>query len=96
MDGDRSITIPQSGFDLIGMHATDAAQIDSRIAADAPGQLTPLGCHYAHRLASAEIALNVDYALGQQAGAFYAVHQGRPFYDELVEFMTSGPSYNFV
>ncbi|MDH3271849.1 MAG: nucleoside-diphosphate kinase [Gemmatimonadota bacterium] len=26
-----------------------------------------------------------------QAGAFYAVHQGRPFYDELVEFMTSGP-----
>jgi nucleoside-diphosphate kinase len=26
-----------------------------------------------------------------QAGAFYAVHQGRPFYDELVSFMTSGP-----
>jgi len=26
-----------------------------------------------------------------QAGAFYAVHAGRPFYDELVEFMTSGP-----
>jgi nucleoside-diphosphate kinase len=26
-----------------------------------------------------------------QAGAFYAVHEGRPFYDELVEFMTSGP-----
>ena len=25
------------------------------------------------------------------AGAFYAVHRGRPFYDELVEFMTSGP-----
>ncbi|MGD8322586.1 MAG: nucleoside-diphosphate kinase [Gemmatimonadota bacterium] len=25
------------------------------------------------------------------AGAFYAVHKGRPFYDELVEFMTSGP-----
>jgi nucleoside-diphosphate kinase len=25
-----------------------------------------------------------------QAGAFYAVHQGRPFYDELVAFMTSG------
>ena len=24
-----------------------------------------------------------------QAGAFYAVHEGRPFYDELVEFMTS-------
>lgn len=26
-----------------------------------------------------------------QAGAFYAVHRGRPFYDELVAFMTSGP-----
>lgn len=26
-----------------------------------------------------------------QARAFYAVHEGRPFYDELVEFMTSGP-----
>ena len=26
-----------------------------------------------------------------QAGAFYAVHEGRPFYEELVEFMTSGP-----
>ena len=26
-----------------------------------------------------------------QAGAFYEVHRERPFYDELVEFMTSGP-----
>lgn len=26
-----------------------------------------------------------------QAGAFYAVHRGRPFYPELVSFMTSGP-----
>jgi nucleoside-diphosphate kinase len=26
-----------------------------------------------------------------QAGEFYAVHRGRPFYDELVEFMSSGP-----
>ena len=26
-----------------------------------------------------------------EAGAFYAVHEGRPFYPELVEFMTSGP-----
>ncbi len=25
------------------------------------------------------------------AGAFYAVHKGRPFYDGLVEFMCSGP-----
>jgi len=27
----------------------------------------------------------------EQAGAFYAVHKDRPFYAELVEFMTSGP-----
>lgn len=26
-----------------------------------------------------------------QAGAFYEVHRERPFYPELVEFMTSGP-----
>jgi nucleoside-diphosphate kinase len=26
-----------------------------------------------------------------QAGAFYEVHRGRPFYDDLVGFMTSGP-----
>jgi nucleoside-diphosphate kinase len=26
-----------------------------------------------------------------EAGAFYEVHRGRPFYKELVEFMTSGP-----
>ncbi len=27
----------------------------------------------------------------EQAGEFYAVHRERPFYPELVEFMTSGP-----
>lgn len=27
----------------------------------------------------------------EQASAFYAVHQGKPFFDELVGFMTSGP-----
>jgi nucleoside-diphosphate kinase len=27
----------------------------------------------------------------EQAGAFYAVHKERPFYAELVDFMTSGP-----
>jgi nucleoside-diphosphate kinase len=26
-----------------------------------------------------------------EAAAFYEVHRGRPFYDELVAFMTSGP-----
>jgi nucleoside-diphosphate kinase len=28
---------------------------------------------------------------GDQARAFYEVHRQRPFYDSLVEFMTSGP-----
>jgi nucleoside-diphosphate kinase len=27
----------------------------------------------------------------EEAQAFYEVHRGRPFYDELVAFMTSGP-----
>ena len=27
----------------------------------------------------------------EQAGAFYAVHQGKPFYNSLVKFMSSGP-----
>jgi nucleoside-diphosphate kinase len=27
----------------------------------------------------------------EQAEGFYAVHRGRPFYDELVRFMTRGP-----
>jgi nucleoside-diphosphate kinase len=27
----------------------------------------------------------------EKAGEFYAVHKARPFYGELVEFMSSGP-----
>ena len=27
----------------------------------------------------------------EEAGAFYVVHKGRPFYEGLVDFMTSGP-----
>lgn len=36
-------------------------------------------------------ALKLVSLSAAQAGAFYAVHRGRPFYDELVGFMTSGP-----
>lgn len=36
------------------------------------------------------VAARVMRLTRAQAGAFYAVHMGRPFYDELVEFMTSG------
>lgn len=31
-----------------------------------------------------------------EAEAFYAVHRGRPFYEELVEFMSSGPAVAMV
>ena len=27
----------------------------------------------------------------EQAGGFYAEHEGRPFYEPLIDFMTSGP-----
>ena len=27
----------------------------------------------------------------EEAGTFYAEHQGKPFFDDLVEYMTSGP-----
>jgi nucleoside-diphosphate kinase len=29
----------------------------------------------------------------EEAGAFYAVHKERPFYNDLVKFMTSGPVF---
>lgn len=35
--------------------------------------------------------LRVLHLTEAQAGAFYAVHKERPFYGELVKFMTSGP-----
>jgi nucleoside-diphosphate kinase len=35
-------------------------------------------------------AARVLHMTRAQAGEFYAVHKGRPFYDELVHFMTSG------
>lgn len=37
------------------------------------------------------VASRVMQLTAAQAGKFYAVHKGRPFYGELVEFMTSGP-----
>ncbi len=32
----------------------------------------------------------------EQAESFYAVHRGRPFYNDLVDFMTSGPCMPMV
>lgn len=37
------------------------------------------------------IAAKMVHLSDEQAGAFYEVHQERPFYGELVAFMTSGP-----
>lgn len=36
-------------------------------------------------------AIRMVRLTGVEAEAFYAVHLGRPFYPELVEFMSSGP-----
>lgn len=36
-------------------------------------------------------ALRMTRLSHAQAGAFYAVHRDRPFYDSLVDFMVSGP-----
>ncbi len=37
------------------------------------------------------IAARMLHLSKEQAGEFYAVHKERPFYNDLVEFMTSGP-----
>ncbi len=36
-------------------------------------------------------AMKVTRLSEEQAGAFYEVHRGKPFYDSLVSFMSSGP-----
>jgi len=36
-------------------------------------------------------ALKMVQLTTQQAESFYSIHKGKPFYDDLVEFMTSGP-----
>ncbi len=36
-------------------------------------------------------AMKYTYLTEQKAGQFYEVHKARPFYGELVEFMSSGP-----
>ena len=39
------------------------------------------------------VAMKYIHLTEQQAGAFYEVHKERPFYGDLVSFMTSGPIY---
>ena len=37
------------------------------------------------------VALKLTRLSAEKAGEFYAVHKARPFYGELVDFMSSGP-----
>ncbi|WP_303786606.1 nucleoside-diphosphate kinase [Azovibrio restrictus] len=37
------------------------------------------------------VASKMTWLSAQEAGQFYAVHKERPFFKDLVEFMTSGP-----
>lgn len=37
------------------------------------------------------IALKYTKLTEEKAGEFYAVHEGRPFYNDLVKYMSSGP-----
>jgi nucleoside-diphosphate kinase len=37
------------------------------------------------------IAARMEHLSAEKAGEFYAVHKERPFYQDLVDFMTSGP-----
>jgi nucleoside-diphosphate kinase len=37
------------------------------------------------------VALKMTKLSPEKAGEFYAIHKARPFYGELVEFMSSGP-----
>jgi len=36
-------------------------------------------------------AMKVTHLSKEQAGAFYGIHKGKPFYESLVDFMSSGP-----
>ncbi len=37
------------------------------------------------------VAMKLTWLSAEKAGEFYAVHKERPFYEELVQFMSSGP-----
>jgi nucleoside-diphosphate kinase len=37
------------------------------------------------------VAMKLTWLSAEKAGEFYAVHKERPFYGELVQFMSSGP-----
>lgn len=42
------------------------------------------------------VAMKFTHLSKEEAKAFYKVHEGRPFYEELTDFMSSGPIYAAV
>ncbi len=64
----------------------------SIIKPDAVGQ-NQIGniIEYFEREGLSVVAAKMTHLTKDEAKSFYAVHKERPFYDELVEFMTSGP-----
>ena len=64
----------------------------SIIKPDAVGQ-NQIGniIEYFEREGLSVVAAKMMHLSEEQAKAFYAVHKDRPFFKELVEFMTSGP-----
>ena len=39
------------------------------------------------------VAMKLTKLSSEKAGEFYAIHKERPFYGELVQFMSSGPDH---
>ena len=37
------------------------------------------------------VAARMQHLSREEAGGFYAIHEGKPFYEALMDFMTSGP-----
>ncbi len=64
----------------------------SIIKPDAVGQ-NQIGniIEYFERDGLSVVAAKMTHLTKEQAKAFYAVHKERPFYNELVDFMVSGP-----
>lgn len=46
---------------------------------------------YLERAGLSVIAARMEHLTKEQAAGFYAVHKDRPFFGELIAFMTSGP-----
>ncbi|MCS6916298.1 MAG: nucleoside-diphosphate kinase [Chitinophagales bacterium] len=57
------------------------------VAAGHTGKILQHICQAGFRIT----AMKMVHLSEQQAGQFYAVHRERPFYSDLVRFMTSGP-----